>query len=252
MKYCPKCGKAISDEFDFCMNCGARIDHNPTAYADTHVQVKKSKRQVAIFSSIVLIIIIVLSAFFITRKYSLPDTLSGRYNSFGGHTVYTFIPDSQNENIGTYEEELDPDNPITLTGKWGVADGQVTLVDDLIAELYTSAGMDFTEHYGGTTYQITDNYHYLIDLESAFNETVPTEKQFEATFTRIDSLGGDVKYAFHMDGTFEHTQSLMTPANGKYTRDGSLITMESNSGYMYRFFVYNGKLYADGYYKVKE
>lgn len=252
MKYCPKCGKVISDEFEFCMNCGARIDRNLTTCAETRVQAKKPMRWIVICSSIVLIIIIAVSAIFIVRKGLMIDTLSGKYNSFGGYTAYTFIPDSKNENMGTYEEESDPDDPIILTGKWIVADEQVTLVDDYIAELYTSAGKDFTEYYDGTTYKITDDYLYLIDLESAFNEPAPDGEQFNATFTRSDSLSDDVKYTFHKDGTFEHTQSLMVPANGRYTRDGNLITMESDDGYVDRFFVYNGKLYADGYYKVEE
>lgn len=252
MKYCPKCGKEISDEFEFCMNCGARIDRNLTACAETCVQAKKPMRWIVICSSIILIIIIVVSAILITRKGLMMDTLSGKYNSFGGYTAYTFIPDSKNENMGTYEEELAPDDPTILTGKWIVADEQVTLVDDYIAELYTSAGKDFTEYYDGTTYKITDDYHYLIDLKSAFNEPAPDGEQFDATFTRSDSLSDDVKYTFHKDGTFEHTQSLMVPANGRYTRDGNLITMESDDGYVDRFFVYNGKLYADGYYKVEE
>lgn len=252
MKYCPKCGKAINDEFEFCTNCGAKISHNLTTHTESGIRVKKPARYIVIFSVIVVIIVIAISAFFTMRKPLKMDTLSGKYNSFGGYSVYTFIPDSKKENMGTYEEQLDADEPITFTGEWVVADERVTLIDDYIVALYASAGVDFTEHYDGTTYMIISNYRYLIDLKSVFNETVPDEEQFDATFTKSDSWGGDVKYVFHRDGTFEHTQSFMTPAKGKYTRKENLIVMESDSGYIYRLFAYNKKLYEDGYYKVEE
>lgn len=215
MNYCPKCGKPLTENATFCMNCGAKVDVPPVEPSSAAVSTPK-KRTIPLPAIILIVVVIIafgfaklyptIQVYRISGTYEQPPLLDG----YDGSTI-----------------QLNPDMTATYSllgtinsdGYWTYDNGEIVLT----TSFYTSTQED--------TYTLYKNY--LVDTDYIFEGSIPGEERFNATVALKDNSHS---YNFSSDGT---ATSFYDGKTYKYTyvRDKNLITMTSNSGNETKFLI---------------
>lgn len=240
--FCGKCGKNTPNGYEYCINCGEKLEIVTKEKIGSKNNLKKLINKKIIFI-IFLIVIIAMASTFVYIFYN-KTTIEGVYKDLFNSddnliiTELNLIPSDNDNKKGEYTKTftsyLSSDStPLRLSeGSYEIKENKLIITDSLLGTI--------------NTYEIYKNY--LIAIDDGFEGYIPDSDKFNAT-----SKGEYSEYIFKDDGTLVIKDSRGT-TNATYERNKEIIKytyfndkLKMNNNYT--LFIYNNKMTQSNYYK---
>ena len=209
MNYCPKCGKPLTENAMFCMNCGAKVDVSPAEPSAAAVSAQKKHK-----FPLVAVVLIVLAAiiFCIVKFYPTIQIyrISGTYESH---------PLTKDSDASIIQLNADKTATYSLFGRYD-DDGFWTYEDGQIHLTTTFAGNE-----NNSTYTLYKNN--LVATNSIYLGNIPDGDRFDTTVAVKDNSSS---LNFSSDGTVTKYNDDGKTYNFTYTRDQNCITLTTSTG----------------------
>lgn len=235
--FCPKCGKENSDQNDFCIYCGVKIDKgkkNTNERKDvlSNLRLLFLKKNFIIgFGSIVVFTVVVCLLFL----FKSSPSIEGRYISTYSNSPDIYL-DFTNEKYGSYDG--------TYYGWVSIEDGFYKIRNETLQLYNSDSRME-------ESYIVYKNY--LLDVDSKYEGKVPKGKHFNRPFENKSTINNQVyTYIFKADGTmsFNGQDSGGAMLQGTYERIGDTIKYHLDKyENEYTIVVYKDEIYNSGYHK---
>lgn len=224
--YCKKCGKEISDDSNFCMECGTKFKEQ-----SNKISFFSKYKKILLSLSIVLLLAVLTSGLFMFHV--IP-------NSFGSQNYYSNLKGMGNNSYYDLVDQTkyvhyDTNGKQDETGSYVSNNNTITFTDTNNTPIsYNSWGK------------------YLFSQES-FDGTVSKNAKLDQTYELISTYYA-TKVEYHSDGTFvrytkNDSNGYQQNLTGTYKRDGDLIVHSVNDSKSFSYLVKDNKLYEEVYIK---
>ena len=228
MNYCPKCGKPLTENATFCMNCGAKVDVSPAEPSATAVSAQKKHS----FPLVAVVLIVLVAIIFCIAKFYPTIQI---YRISGTYEAQSLLEDADASTI-----QLNTDKTATYCllgrydedGFWAYENGQVLLTT-------TFLGVSSDENYA--VYK-----NYLVPVDYIYTGDIPSGNQFDTTLTMS---GNSSKCVFSSDGTVTKYNADGSTFNYTYTRSENWITMTTNTGSDIKYLILKDGICSDYFTK---